>query len=407
MKQNHFFSQMGRQIKRVVCAMSGGVDSSVAALLLKQKGYEVLGFFMRNWDIRDEQGVCKADQDAEDAAWVCKKLQIPFQEVNFVKEYWNDVFSEMIRDYESGITPNPDILCNRHIKFTALLEHARHTVGADALATGHYARTSAGEFATEYSGQQVRLLKAVDRLKDQTFFLSQVPQKALRRTIFPLGEFTKGVVKKIASSAGLERIAARKESMGICFIGKRNFSEFIAQYVDPRPGNFVDLETREVVGRHNGVHQWTVGQRCNIAGLARAYFVAEKLTDSGDILVAPGHDHPALYSSTVHAGQPHWIHSPPEDFYGRGMLECEFKFQHTESLVPCVVTSRTHNPWHRSPSKNDLTVSLANPLRALTPGQFAVFYRGDECLGSARILRPGPSQFDLDVDSCRTKRRES
>ncbi|XP_043218232.1 mitochondrial tRNA-specific 2-thiouridylase 1-like isoform X3 [Amphibalanus amphitrite] len=334
MKQNHFFSQMGRQIKRVVCAMSGGVDSSVAALLLKQKGYEVLGFFMRNWDIRDEQGVCKADQDAEDAAWVCKKLQIPFQEVNFVKEYWNDVFSEMIRDYESGITPNPDILCNRHIKFTALLEHARHTVGADALATGHYARTSAGEFATEYSGQQVRLLKAVDRLKDQTFFLSQVPQKALRRTIFPLGEFTKGVVKKIASSAGLERIAARKESMGICFIGKRNFSEFIAQYVDPRPGNF-------------------------------------------------------------------------EDFYGRGMLECEFKFQHTESLVPCVVTSRTHNPWHRSPSKNDLTVSLANPLRALTPGQFAVFYRGDECLGSARILRPGPSQFDLDVDSCRTKRRES
>ncbi|XP_037071397.1 LOW QUALITY PROTEIN: mitochondrial tRNA-specific 2-thiouridylase 1-like [Pollicipes pollicipes] len=397
---------MGRHIRRVVCAMSGGVDSSVAALLLKRRGYEVLGFFMRNWDVRDEQGVCRADQDAEDAAWVCHQLQIPFQEVNFVKEYWNEVFSEMIRDYETGFTPNPDILCNRHIKFTALYEHARHAVGADALATGHYARTSAGEDLTEAKERSVRLLRAVDRHKDQTFFLSQVPQKALRRTMFPLGEFTKDVVKKVARSAGLQRIAAKKESMGICFIGKRDFGEFIAQYVDPRPGNFVDLETREVVGRHNGIHQWTIGQRCNIAGLRDAYFVVEKLADSGDILVAPGPRPPGTVL-VDRAGRPAAL--DPQS--------ARRPLQPGHARLPVQVPAhRVAGAMHRHQSRaqplapraqrRPPDVSLVQPLRALTPGQFGVFYRGDECLGSARITRPGPSQYALDVDSCRTKRHE-
>ncbi|KAL5014729.1 hypothetical protein ScPMuIL_008999 [Solemya velum] len=216
---------MSKFVKKVVCGMSGGVDSSVAALLLKEKGYEVVGLFMKNWDIANEQGKCMVDDDRKDAEFVCKRIGIPFHEVNFVKEYWNEVFSSFVTDYESGLTPNPDILCNKFIKFSKFLTYAVDNLGADAIATGHYARTSGSPT------EGIKLLKAVDSVKDQTFFLSQISQAALQKTIFPLGELTKDVVKHVACTAGLERIATKKESMGICFVGSRNFHQFIAEGV--------------------------------------------------------------------------------------------------------------------------------------------------------------------------------
>ncbi|XP_022253209.1 mitochondrial tRNA-specific 2-thiouridylase 1-like [Limulus polyphemus] len=274
-------------VRKVVCGISGGVDSSVAALLLKRKGYDVLGVFMRNWDIADETGHCSIDKDKEDAEYVCRKIGIPLQEVNFVRHYWNEVFSDLIEDYQNGLTPNPDILCNKSIKFNIFYDYATENLGADAIATGHYARTSFGEDLEYYQeNKRVRLLKAVDGGKDQTFFLSQVPQKSLQRTLFPLGGITKNSVKKIALHAGLNYIAKKKESTGICFIGKRNFQDFIKDYVKPKPGNFVDVETGEVVGTHAGIHFWTMGQRCHIPGLHTAYFVADKDMKTQDILVA-------------------------------------------------------------------------------------------------------------------------
>lgn len=386
---------MVRAIRRVACAVSGGVDSAVAALLLKRKGYDVTGFYMRNWDIRDEQGVCPSESDVESASWVCKTLQIPFHQVDFVKEYWINVFSEMVQDYEGGLTPNPDVLCNRHIKFKAFYEYARQRAGADAVATGHYARLSNAEFPTVAPSESVRLLRGVDRVKDQTLFLSQVSQRALRRTIFPLGEYTKDVVRKIACSAGMERIAASKESMGICFIGKRQFRDFMAQYVDPRPGKFIDLDSGQVVGSHNGLHLYTVGQRCGLPG--RCYYIAEKMVDTGDITVVSDHHHPALYTTTLRTEQPHWIHSAPEQLITDGEFHCSFRFQHTREPIPCVVTPCVDHPWHGPSARSHLYVSLDRPQRAITAGQYAVFYHGDECLGSARILRPGPSFHALNV----------
>ncbi|XP_069162358.1 mitochondrial tRNA-specific 2-thiouridylase 1 isoform X2 [Procambarus clarkii] len=357
------------RFSRVVLGMSGGVDSAVSALLLKRKGYEVIGVFMRNWDEKDEKGQCTGDVDAEDAEWVCRRLDIPFREVNFVKEYWNDVFMYMIEEYKAGFTPNPDIMCNKKIKFSPFLQYAKDNFNSEVIATGHYARTSYDDDLKNYD-----------------------PKK---------GDYNKDVVRKIAESANLDRVAKKRDSTGICFIGSRNFQEFISQYIEDKPGNFIDLDSREVVGTHRGIHQWTVGQRCNIGPFPQPYFVAEKHPEANNIYVVAGTNHPALFTSIVFTEPIYWIHSPPSHLFTMGQLECHFRFQNTSPLVSCVLTPHTRNPWHHSPTQN-MVVSLAHPLRAVTPGQYAVFYLGDECIGSARILRPGPSLYALNINDCRT-----
>ncbi|KAF8770156.1 Mitochondrial tRNA-specific 2-thiouridylase 1 like protein [Argiope bruennichi] len=298
---------MSSAVKKIVCAMSGGVDSSVAALLLKNKGFQVLGVFMRNWDIADEKGHCQADHDKEDAEYVCKKIGIPLFEVNFVKEYWNNVFSYLINEYKAGYTPNPDIHCNKNIKFDLFFKHALQKLKADAVATGHYARIVC---SSDSSQKNFRLLKGIDKQKDQTFFLSQIPKSSLEKCIFPVGEMTKDTVKKLAADAGLDRIVKKKESVGICFIGRRNFQEFIDDYIEPQHGNFINVENNQIVGQHKGVHCWTIGQRCALSGQPSAFYVAERNVETQDILVAPGRMHPALFHQTVVTEAPYWINKP-------------------------------------------------------------------------------------------------
>ncbi|KAF5275073.1 hypothetical protein FQA39_LY07010 [Lamprigera yunnana] len=370
------------KVKKVVVGISGGVDSAVTALLLKKKGFNVHGLFMKNWDIVDETGICRSDEDFQYANITCDKLKIPLIRVNFVKEYWNEVFSDLLKEYQSGATPNPDVLCNTHIKFAAFYRHAREELDADAIATGHYASTSFGPYLEDYNPQKcVRLLKALDEKKDQTLFLCQIHQAALRRTMFPLGCLIKSEVKKIAFDNGLEQIAQKKESMGICFIGSRNFSKFISEYVDDNPGNFVDIDTTEIIGQHNGIHQWTLGQRIKVGGYSIAYFVAKKDVKTNIIYVAQGTDHPALYTESLYTSQPHWISICPEEIQNGEVLECDFKFQHIENYIRCQVYKVS----------SGLIVILETPRRSITPGQFAVFYKDRECLGCAKITNAGPS----------------
>ncbi|XP_042325859.1 mitochondrial tRNA-specific 2-thiouridylase 1 isoform X2 [Sceloporus undulatus] len=366
---------------------------------------------MKNWDMVDEKDVCSADKDCEDAYRVCQTLGIPFHQVSYIKEYWNDVFSYLLNEYELGRTPNPDILCNKYIKFNYFLHYAVDKLGADAMATGHYARTSLddnevfqqkyiqrpqGLFRNRFEKRNtVKLLQAADHNKDQTFFLSQISQEALRRTIFPLGDLTKDFVKKIAAEHHLHHVLQRKESMGICFIGERNFEKFILEYLEPRPGNFVSIEDNTIIGTHKGWFLYTFGQRARIGGLKEAWFVVDKNVASGDVFVAPSREHPALYRDLLRTNRVHWIaEEPPAELIRDKMMECNFRFQHQMALVPCTLTlNQDGTVW----------VTLVKPIWALTPGQFAVFYKGDECLGSGKILRLGPSMYTLQQGKNREK----
>ena len=316
-----FHTQNGLKTKRVVIGMSGGVDSTVSAHLLKSKGFEVIGVFLKNWDLVDEQGICQADKEAEDAEYVCNKLQIPFRHINFVKEYWSEVFDKLVKEYEYGWTPNPDIDCNKHIKFGHFFDHAMEHIGCDAVATGHYARTSYGDFLEDFNPREnVQLLMALDRVKDQTFFLSQVPQNALRSTMFPLGHLTKDVVKKIAKTIGFERIANKKESMGICFVGKRRsgFQEFLKDYTHENPGPIVDIETYKEIGQHKGCHFWTLGQGVKVPSQKKRSYVCQKDMDSNTVYVCFGQDHPALFCENFFTDDPYWLSGrAPEELSNR------------------------------------------------------------------------------------------
>nr|XP_040030386.1 mitochondrial tRNA-specific 2-thiouridylase 1 [Gasterosteus aculeatus aculeatus] len=390
-------------IRHVVCAMSGGVDSSVAALLLKKRGYSVTGVFMKNWDSLDESGTCTTEKDCEDAYRVCQALDIPFHQVSYVKEYWNVIFSKLLKEYERGRTPNPDILCNRHIKFNHFHKYAIDTLGADAMATGHYARTSQEDeevfqqthlappttlFRDRFEIRNpVRLYKGADLLKDQTFFLCQISQEALRQTTFPLAGLTKDFVKKIAAEAGFHHVLKKKESMGICFIGERNFENFIMEYLEPKPGNLVSIEDGAVMGTHKGSFTLTLGQRARIGGQRDPWFVVDKDTDTGDVFVAPTTNHPALFRDTVGTDRFHWLTiDPPPELIKTQMMECHFRFIHQMPLTPCTVTLNMNG---------SVWITLSQPIRALTPGQFAVLYKGDECLGSGKIMQLGPSEYTL------------
>ncbi|XP_016371064.1 mitochondrial tRNA-specific 2-thiouridylase 1 [Sinocyclocheilus rhinocerous] len=390
-------------VRHVVCAMSGGVDSSVSALLLKRMGYHVTGVFMKNWDSQDERGVCSSERDCEDAYKVCKMLDMPFHQVSYVKEYWHEVFSNLLREYEKGRTPNPDIMCNKHIKFKHFYQYAVNTLGADAMATGHYARTSQEDeevfqqkqvppprtlFRDRFEMRKpVRLYQGADRLKDQTFFLSQISQDALRHTIFPLAGLTKDFVKKIAAEAGFQHVLKKKESMGICFIGERDFENFILEYIEPKPGNFVSVEDGKIMGQHKGWFTLTLGQRARIGGQVDPWFVVDKDITTGAVFLGPTTNHPALFRDTIQTDRFHWIaEDPPVELVRTQMMECLFRFINRMPLTPCTVTLNLDG---------SMWVMLKEPIRALTPGQFAVLYKGDECLGSGKIIRLGPTQFTL------------
>ncbi len=351
--------------KTVVVGMSGGVDSSVAALLLKQQGYNVIGMFMKNWDEKDEQGVCTSAEDYNDAVQVCHAIGIPYYSVSFVKEYWDNVFTHFLKDYEAGMTPNPDILCNREIKFKALLEKALE-LGADYLATGHYCRTDSVD-------GESRLLKGLDPEKDQSYFLYAVSHDALTKALFPIGHLEKKEVREIAKAHGLPT-AAKKDSTGICFIGERNFKKFLSQYIPNKKGNFENTQ-KQIIGTHDGMAYYTIGQRRGLAigGPGDAWFVVGKDPERNVVIVEQGADHPSLYEQRLFAHDLHWISPkglPAEPF------RCAAKIRYRQEEQPCVVTKIT---------ATEVAVIFDEPQRAVTPRQSIVFYEGDVCLGGGLI----------------------
>jgi tRNA-uridine 2-sulfurtransferase len=358
--------------KTVVIAMSGGVDSSVAALLLKREGYHVIGMFMKNWEEKDANGQCQSAKEFEDVERVCDQIQIPCYSVNFVKEYWDNVFSRFLQELKQGYTPNPDILCNREIKFKVLLEKALE-IGGDYLATGHYCKN------IEQNGS-MSLIKSHDPGKDQSYFLYAVAQKALKRVLFPVGHMYKSDLRKIAKEYSLAT-AEKKDSTGICFIGKRNFSEFMSHYISYKPGIIKTVEG-DVVGEHAGLAYYTLGQRkgIGIGGEGEAWFVASKDLEQNIIYIAQGAEHPALFCDELTATEVHWISGTVPDF----PFHCKSKIRYRQSDQDCIVTQLDSETLH---------VSFAVSQRAVTPRQSIVFYSGEECLGGAIIQHPGISRF--------------
>jgi tRNA-specific 2-thiouridylase len=352
---------------RVVLGMSGGVDSSVAALLLKEQGYEVIGIFMKNWDDTDEFGHCTAEEDAEDVRRVCAQLDIPFYTVNFEKQYYDKVFAYFLDEYRKGRTPNPDVMCNREIKFGELLQKVKD-LGGDYIATGHYARL-------EHKDGEYRLLRGVDANKDQTYFLNALNQEQLAKAMFPIGHLPKPRVREIAEAAGLAT-AKKKDSTGICFIGERDFKQFLSQYLPAQPGNMIDIRSGEVKGRHDGLMYYTLGQRQGLgiggSGSGEPWFVADKDLDTNELLVIQGDQHPSLYSTGLSASDLNWISPVPP----LGTFSCTAKFRYRQPDQGVTVTIGVNGTCE---------VNFDKPQRAVTPGQSVVFYDGDVCLGGAVI----------------------
>lgn len=340
--------------------MSGGVDSSVAALLLKEQGYEVIGLFMKNWEEKDSEGICLSSKDYEDVVKVCKQIGIPYFSVNFVKEYWDNVFVNFIEELKLGHTPNPDVLCNREIKFKVFFQKALE-LGADFLATGHYAKTD-----------NQKLFKSVDQDKDQTYFLYTLEAKTLEKILFPLSDLKKKEVREIAARYGLAT-SKKKDSTGICFIGERNFRPFLSQFIPYQPGDLQTLSGK-VVGQHAGVAYHTLGQRKGlcIGGPGEAWFVVGKNVEKNIIYVEQGEEHPALYSSRLTATDVHWISGEPPIFPFR----CHAKIRYRQEDQECVIEKI---------EEGRLFASFSNPQRAITPRQSIVFYQNDCCLGGALI----------------------
>lgn len=351
---------------RVVVGMSGGVDSSVTAWLLKEQGYDVIGLFMKNWDDTDEFGHCTATEDFEDVRRVCAHIGIPYYSVNFEKEYYQKVFQYFLDEYKKGRTPNPDIMCNREIKFGEFLEKALQ-LGADYIATGHYAQIK------EIDGHKY-LLRGADPNKDQTYFLYAVKRTHLLKAMFPIGHMHKKEVRKLAEEVGLPT-AKKKDSTGICFIGERNFREFLSQYIPAQPGEIRTLDG-EFKGTHDGVMYYTLGQRQGLGigggGTGEPWFVVKKDVENNILYVAQGHDHEALYSNSLKATDVNWliVKAPDKPF------ECTAKFRYRQQDQPVLV--------HPQPDQT-VYVEFKEPQRAVTPGQSVVFYDNEICLGGGII----------------------
>ncbi|HWO74756.1 MAG TPA: tRNA 2-thiouridine(34) synthase MnmA [Bacillus sp. (in: firmicutes)] len=357
--------EKARENTRVVVGMSGGVDSSVTALLLKEQGYDVVGIFMKNWDDTDENGVCTATEDYNDVIRVCNQIGIPYYAVNFEKQYWDKVFTYFLEEYKAGRTPNPDVMCNKEIKFKAFLEHA-FQLGADYVATGHYARTVRDE------NGEVKLLRGVDDNKDQTYFLNQLSQEQLQRVMFPIGELEKKEVREKAKEADLAT-AHKKDSTGICFIGERDFKEFLSQYLPAQPGDMRTLDGKKL-GKHDGLMYYTIGQRhgLGIGGAGDPWFVVGKNVETNTLYVGQSFDNDALYSDALIATKVNWIPSGdmPKNF------ECTAKFRYRQPDHPVTVHVM---------DENTVKVEFHGSVRAVTPGQSVVFYNGEECLGGGTI----------------------
>lgn len=360
---------------RVVIGMSGGVDSSVAALLLKEQGYDVVGIFMKNWDDTDEFGVCTATEDFDDVVRVCNQLDIPYYSVNFEKEYWDKVFTYFLDEYKAGRTPNPDVMCNKEIKFKAFLDHAV-SLGADYLATGHYAQV-------RRDNGKVELLRGVDENKDQTYFLNQLSSDVLDKVMFPLGHLQKSKVREIALQHNLAT-ATKKDSTGICFIGERNFKEFLSEYLPAQPGEMQTL-TGEVMGTHDGLMYYTIGQRqgLGIGGPGEPWFVVGKNLEENVLYVEQSYGNEYLYSDSLIATDLNWIN--PEEI--KSSFSCTAKFRYRQKDSKVNVTILEDGKVH---------VEFAEPQRAITPGQAVVFYDGEVCLGGGTIDKVIKNEQHLD-----------
>jgi tRNA-specific 2-thiouridylase len=348
--------------------MSGGVDSAVAALLLQRAGYAVQGLFMSNWD--EDDAYCTAAADFQDARRVCEVLDVPLHWVSFAGEYRERVFAHFLREYAAGRTPNPDVLCNREIKFGVCLDYMQR-LGGSWIATGHYSRV-------RHTGGGAELLKAADGAKDQSYFLHGVAREALAKTLFPIGEMLKEEVRRLAHAAGLP-VFDKPDSTGICFIGERPFQDFLGRYLQPTPGP-IETDRGTVVGEHAGLAFYTLGQRSGLrlggrAGAAAApWYVAAKDAQRNVLIVVQSPEHPLLMSDAFDVEQLHWLDASPPDTD----FACAVKTRYRQSDLACTL--------HPAPD-NRLQVFLTDPARAVTPGQYAVFYSGERCLGGGVISR--------------------
>jgi tRNA-specific 2-thiouridylase len=356
--------------KHIIVGMSGGVDSSVTALTLQEQGHKVTGLFMKNWEEDDGTEYCTAMQDLADAQQVADTLGIELKTVNFAAEYWDQVFEVFLSEFKAGRTPNPDILCNKHVKFKAFLEYAINDLGAEYIATGHYARVAEqdGEF---------QLLKGLDPNKEQSYFLYAMGQKALSRTLFPIGHLHKPEIRAMADSAGFAN-SRKKDSTGICFIGERKFKEFLQRYLPHQPGEMRTPEGK-YIAKHHGLMYYTLGQRqgLGIGGVKDApdepWFVLEKDLDNNILVVGQGHDHPLMLHNTLEAGQLDWCGSQPLT----ETIRCAAKTRYRQPDQDCVVEPLDDG--------SRVKVSFDQAQRAITPGQSVVFYSAEVCLGGGII----------------------
>jgi len=355
--------------KKVIVGISGGVDSSVSALLLKEQGYDVVGVFMKNWEEDDTDNFCSAEKDIADAKAVCDKIGIEFKKINFSDEYWDNVFEHFLTEYKAGRTPNPDILCNKEIKFKVFLEYAK-ILNGDFIATGHYARCE-----QDRDGNYL-LKKGLDTNKDQTYFLYTLGQEQLKNTIFPIGNIEKSEVRKIAKENDLITFN-KKDSTGICFIGERKFKDFLSNYMINNPGQIHD-EDGIVIGKHDGLMYYTIGQRqgLGIGGVKDRpeipWFVAKKDIPNNILIAVQGHDHPLLHQKDLHSINISWvIGKPPAKEF-----RCKAKIRYRQIEQPCTVVVN---------SDNSVNVVFDETQRAITTGQSIVFYDDDVCLGGGVI----------------------
>ena len=365
----------------VIVGLSGGVDSAVSALLLREAGYDVQCLQMSNWE---DDGYCGAAQDFQDALEIARHLNLPLHRVNFAEEYREQVFSHFLAEYHAGRTPNPDVLCNRQIKFGAMRRYA-HRLGADLVATGHYARL-------EQRDGRVQLLKGRDSGKDQSYFLHAVDETGFTDVRFPLGGLTKAAVRSRALNAGL-KVADKRDSTGICFIGERPFAKFLGEYLPADPGQ-IKSQDGEVLGEHQGLAYYTLGQRqgLRIGGLAahgpEPWYVAAKDHDCNELIVVQGSDHPLLYQNWLTATAAHWVNDEPAGMSDGKELKCRAKTRYRQPDQACTVTRR---------DEDRLEVWFDRPQRSVTPGQYVVFYREDRCLGGATIQTAAMHTLSLEA----------
>lgn len=376
--QKKFPNEKPTQQTKVIVGMSGGVDSSVSAFLLKEQGYQVEGLFMKNWEEDDTDEYCAAAQDLEDAQAICDKLNIKLHTINFATEYWDNVFEYFLAEYKAGRTPNPDIMCNKEIKFKAFLEFACEDLGADYIATGHYVQR-------QFTDGHWTMVRGLDNNKDQSYFLYTLNEQQLSHTLFPVGHIEKPEVRAIAEKAGLVT-HNKKDSTGICFIGERKFKDFLGQYLPAQPG-IIESAEGAAVGHHDGLMYHTLGQRkgLRIGGLANAgeepWYVVEKDLLRNVLIVGQGHNHPRLFSKGLIANQLHWVNR--QDL--TAPIKCTVKTRYRQEDVMCTVSPLEKCSNNNPEETLEYQIDFMEPQSSVTPGQSVVFYQDDVCLGGGII----------------------